>query len=123
MAPSSVIRRHRDAVDHADLEDLVAHLHLALVESKVTHDLSGLAGDQDAVRYAVKGIVVAVRRGAFGKRLPEQRLNPRFKIARESVPVDLDPLRVAQIGVSASRRLSLETCINPPNGRPSSRMR
>ena len=28
-----------------------------------------------------------------------------------------------QSGVRASRRLSLETCINPPNGRPSSRMR
>src|SRR3979411_908425 len=123
MAPSSVIRRHRAGADHADLQDLVAHLHLAPIDGEVTHDLSGLAGDQDAVRYAVKGIVVAVRRGAFGKRFPAQLLNPCFKIAREGVPVDLDPLRVAQIGVSASRRLSLETCINPPNGRPSSRMR
>ena len=60
MAPSSVIRRHRNGADHADLQDLVSNLHLAPIDGEVAHDMLCLAGDQDAVRYAVPGIVVAV---------------------------------------------------------------
>ena len=103
MALSSVTWRHRNGADHADLQDFVSDLHLALIDSQVAHDMLCLAGDQDAIGDAVQGIVVAVRRRAFGKRLFEQRLNRRFEIAPEGIPGDLDQLCDAQIGVKALR--------------------